>query len=189
MVAAVVRLQVMGQYWSSRLAGVWGSGEKVVGYVYKVQGASGRVYIGSTTSENLERRLRVHECHWRAWLAGKSGYCSIYEILEEDEYSIERLETVKSSETSAVKVREKYYFDLFGAAVVNMRNPYRQQWEKKKQIRNAMRTYQRKERVKIRERVAKSNSTRVKCDTCNIWISRGYRSQHERTLKHLSKLP
>lgn len=178
----------MGQYWSSRLTGVWGDGDQVAGYIYKVQSATGRVYVGSTGCKDLNRRLRVHEAAWRSWQAGRSAYCSAFEVLEDGGCEIELLEVVKSNDRSVVRQREAYYFQLFGDKVVNLRNPYRQKWQKKKQHRDCMRRYQQKYVGKTQERVRESNSVRVKCDVCNVWVSRGYRSQHERTNKHFNNV-
>lgn len=171
----------MGLSWS--LPQVWGTSESVAGVIYQVRGG-GKVYVGSTVERDLQRRLRVHEASLRAWKKGKGGYCSVFEVLKEGQYEIVLLEEVRSSDRHDLRQREGYYFKLFGDAVVNLRNPYRHQWDKKRQHRNAMRNYQRRT-PRLKAKVKARNRERVRCEACNVWVSVGYRSQHERTYKHL----
>lgn len=180
--------QAMGNLWSASLAAVWGDSDKVSGYIYRVKGVSGKIYIGSTTEEDLNRRLRVHEAAFRSWKRGKSGYCSVFEILEEGGYDIELLETVKSDDKKAVRTREGYYYRLFGDTVVNMRAPHRHPWECKRQRAKAMRGHYARNRDLINGRNRNRNSEKVKCDICDCWISRGYKANHERTWKHQDNL-
>lgn len=176
----------MGNLWSVVKPGVWGDGQRVSGYIYRIQGASGKTYIGSTTEKDLNRRLRVHEASFRLWQRRRGGYCSVFEILEGGDYDIKLLETVKSGDRKALRVREGYYYCIFGDSVVNLRNPYRQPWDHKRQRAKAMRGHYARNSGLINERNKERNSQRVKCEVCGVWISRGYRASHERTNKHFN---
>lgn len=179
----------MGAYWSSRLASTFGDGDKVEAVIYRVQcNITDKVYIGSTTCINLQRRLRQHEGHFRAWQQNKSAWYSVFEVLEGDDYFIEKLEDVKSLDREVVRTRERYYLDLFRQLAVNRRNPHRKKWEIKHQHASAMRSYYHKNKDRINDRNKASNSERARCDACKIWISKGGKARHERTNKHITNV-
>jgi hypothetical protein len=180
--------QVMGQLFSRHAPHTFGEGE-VRGYVYIIRsGNSDLVYVGSTTNSNLKLRLRVHEASWRSWQAGRSAYSSVFRVLEDGDTTIELLETVQGADRKVLRQREGYYYSIFKSAAVNMRNPYRRIWEKRGQQRDAARRYQRRNRVRFRDVIRESNATRLWCDPCNQWITRGNRSRHERSNKHLTNM-
>lgn len=179
----------MGAYWSSSLATVFGDGNKVEAVIYRVQcNATNKVYIGSTTCLNLERRLRQHEAHYRAWQDRKSAWYSVFEVLEGGDYFVDKLEDVKALDKKIVRSRERYYLDLFRQLAVNRRNPYRKKWEIKYQHASAMRTYYHRNRDVINERNKLANSKRVRCNDCKIWISKGGWAKHARSNKHVTNV-
>ena len=159
----------------------------VLGVIYKVSSsASNRVYIGSTGSEDIKKRLRSHERAWRSWRAGKYPSCAVFKIFEDGDYKIEALETVTSTDGITLREREAYYYRLFGDAVVNARNPHQTKAERKEQQHNAHR--KRYSDPDVRKARLEYQAMVVRCEVCNEDGRLGQRARHNKSLKHLANL-
>lgn len=175
----------MGQTFSAILPRTFGEGV-AVGYIYKVEShTTGRVYIGSTTNPNLNKRLGDHFAAWRAWKDGKFGYVSVFNIIEEGHYFIELVETIYTVKED-LKKREQYYKEIHGDKCVNIRNAYVHPWVKARQCRQASKTYYTKNRNRILAKRRAKPKRSTKCDVCGCWVQNF--SQHKRTTKHLTNL-
>lgn len=150
-----------------------------VGIVYKIKSPNTpQVYIGSTRSMDLERRLRVHEANYRAWKMNKTGWYSVFILLDQGNYEIECLEDIKDPQH--IKVRERHHKDKFKGFCVNKRNPYRTLLEKKDQVRKAQKAYYQRNRHKI----LKSGRQWVHCKVCGSTVMKYSLYRHRRSLKH-----
>lgn len=177
----------MGQTFSAILPVVFGDSEVAAGYIYKVESsATGRVYIGSTTNPNLNKRLGEHFASWRAWQEGRYGYVSVFEIIEEGHYFIELVETVRSASKQDLKKREQYYREIYGERCVNIRNAYVHPWVRKAQKRQSTKRHYAKYRAVILAKRRAKPKRSTKCDVCDCWV-RCF-SRHKHTTKHLTNL-
>jgi len=66
------------------------------------------VYIGST-EETLRRRLQTHENDFRRHLNEKHHYVTSFELICQDDYRIELLETIQFDEDSELVAKEQQY--------------------------------------------------------------------------------
>lgn len=83
------------------------------GKVYKIQcGATGEIYVGSTTKKYLSQRLTKHVSNYHDWLkGGKSTYMTSYSIIERGDYKILLLEAYPCSSSDELRSREQHYID------------------------------------------------------------------------------
>ena len=151
--------------------------EEIVGVIYAIKSANtDRVYIGSTSRDDLKRRLESHEGSWRAWQGGKGSYYTSFEIFKDGDHSIENMETVKTGGKAALLQREQYYFTLFGSRAVNARNAHTSKAERREQHRKS-----------YEKRKEKYNAT-ITCDVCGTSVARQHKTRHDKTKKHIANL-
>ena len=80
------------------------------GKIYKLECfKTGLIYVGSTTKDYLCQRLSQHKRHYRAYQQGKRTYITSFAILENDNYTIELLESVNCNTKDELLAREGYY--------------------------------------------------------------------------------
>jgi hypothetical protein len=85
-----------------------------LGKIYKIVcNITGKVYIGSTCSPRLCRRLAKHRDKYNSFLKGKYPYTTSYKVLEHNNYEIVLLELCPSSCKEELHARERWYIENF----------------------------------------------------------------------------
>ena len=80
--------------------------------IYKIVcNTTGLQYIGSTCEPTLARRLVKHRSNYNDYKAGKRTYTTSFKILENGNYDIVLLETVKCNSKDELHLRERYYIE------------------------------------------------------------------------------
>jgi len=83
------------------------------GKIYKIESSLGdKIYIGSTTKEQLSQRMTAHRADYKKWKAGKGGMVNSYQLF--DEYGVENckivlLEDCPCETKDQLTAREAYY--------------------------------------------------------------------------------
>lgn len=176
-----------------RIMGQWCSFPRrlpdgVPGYIYKIAcRKSKKVYIGSTWERDLQRRLRVHEAHFRSYKRGKSAWSSSYEVLASGEYDITLLEECTCTSLADLKQHERGWYDLYSLWRVNRRRPYRWGHECDRQRREACTRYNNRNLASHKARCRKSARKAWKCDVCDKILCRGSKASHVRSKRHYNK--
>ena len=136
--------------------------------VYKLTcNETGLVYYGSTR-ETLNKRLSKHKNNYKRYLEGtEKDYCTSYEVLKNNNYKIELLETC--DDVYHMIKRETYYFDNFEC--VNKRRPdvpgrTRKEW-----------------REANKEKISEKRKEKYTC-ACGSILRKADKARHERTKKH-----
>lgn len=83
------------------------------GFIYSIVcNETGKVYYGSTI-QNVSNRIRNHNCNLKRWKEkeGKYDYCSSYEILDKNNYTVRTLETVEFENKTELLERERFYIE------------------------------------------------------------------------------
>jgi hypothetical protein len=123
------------------------------GKIYKIVcNKTGLIYIGSTTKNTIQTRLKEHEGRFKKNTGGKY---TCYEILKNNDYKIELLEEVNCNSKDELKNKERYYIEKIEC--VNSVIPGRTRKERdnlkvnkiKKTISD--KKYYEKNKIKIRE--------------------------------------
>jgi hypothetical protein len=71
---------------------------------------SGAIYIGSTTRK-LKVRLDGHKSCYKRYLQGKERFCASYNIIKDDNYTIELIENFPCKTKKELLTREQYFID------------------------------------------------------------------------------
>lgn len=91
-----------------------------LGKIYKLISANcAKHYIGSTTVDQLCKRLRGHKARYQAWLNGYHNYVTSFELVKQPDCTIVLLETFPCNSKDELFKREQYYLDLFKNDIVN----------------------------------------------------------------------
>ena len=93
-----------------------------LGKIYKIVG-DGKVYIGSTCEKLLSKRLGGHVADYKRFLNGKREYISSYEVLKNNNYYIELLESCSCNTKDELHVRERFWIEQLDC--INKRVPSR----------------------------------------------------------------
>lgn len=144
------------------------------GKIYKIVcNKTGLIYIGSTTKNTIQTRLKEHEARFKKNTGGKY---TCYEILKNNDYKIELLEEVNCNSKDELKNKERYYIEKIEC--VNSVIPGRTRKERdnlkvnkiKKSISD--KKYYEKNKIKIRES-QKDYSKNYNNIRNNWWCSMG----------------
>jgi hypothetical protein len=128
-----------------------------------------KFYVGSTT-ESLKERLRKHKS-----AAGKHGDRPVYAHFNDigwNHVKIEEIERFPCGSKTELNARERFIYDRLNP-VLNTFRPHVTEEEA---------------RAKQRESVRKCGSRPWTCTMCNVTCSKGNKTHHLRSQKHLSKL-
>jgi hypothetical protein len=83
-----------------------------LGKIYKIVcNNTGLIYIGSTCEPTLAKRLAKHKVSYNAWLNGKYGYTTSYEIIKNCNCSIILIENYPCNNKDELRSRERYYIE------------------------------------------------------------------------------
>eukprot|EP00952_Eustigmatos_sp_NYUAD-ZCMA_P012940 51684-Eustigmatos_ZCMA.PRE.1 len=105
------------------------------GTIYSIKCAvTGKEYIGSTV-ESIEKRMSVHKAHhhyWKDQTRDRISYCSSFEVLQHDDYTVTILEEIECQTTEELRQQEKCWVDMF--ETVNKNSLYQTYEEKLRYI-------------------------------------------------------
>jgi len=171
------------------------------GYIYKITGACGLVYIGSTT--NMIQRKYVHNC--------TNNNCSSKLLKKPLQFNI--IDTREYKLIKTLYLVEQFYLDNNNTinqirAYTNERslgyllrkqikaniyyNKNKEKFNVKRKIYREKNSEKLNEKAKIyynknKERINKSRNEKIKC-ACGCLISRGKLSRHKKSKKHINLL-
>ena len=79
--------------------------------IYKITcNITNKVYIGSTCSSNLKKRLDMHANSYTAYMKGNYHYLSSFDVLEHGDYRIDLLQIVENCHyKSVLYVHERFH--------------------------------------------------------------------------------
>jgi hypothetical protein len=140
--------------------------------IYKIIcNETGEIYIGST-SRTLEERLHEHEKSYNK--------CSSKQIIERDNYYIEKIDLTFDKEES-LKL-ERYYIETFKSVniVVPGRTSEERYIDDKEEIRKKQKDYYEENKYEILERLKKTYT----CE-CGLILTKNSKSDHERSETHM----
>jgi hypothetical protein len=119
------------------------------GKIYKIIDATnGDVYIGSTC-KTLEERLKAHQYNYKSYLNGDLKYMSSYNILKNNNYSIELLENCVCESKIELKERERFY--ILNNKCVNRNIPNRTDKEYYRDNQDKIKEYRQEHQNKMKE--------------------------------------
>jgi len=79
-------------------------------------------YIGVTTKPTVNLRLSYHKSDYKRYLNQKYSYCSSFEILKNNNYSIEQVEEFEFESKSHLHAREKAAIAAIGQQNITLVN-------------------------------------------------------------------
>tara|TARA_R110000782_G_scaffold112958_1_gene202906 strand:- start:30 stop:671 length:642 start_codon:yes stop_codon:yes gene_type:complete len=126
------------------------------GKIYKiVSDTSNLIYVGSTT-KNLSARLVDHRSDYRCWKKDNTKpYTTSFKVLENDNFKIVLLETVKCNTKDELSARERFYIESM--VCVNKVIPLRSQKEYEQTNKESIMEYKKKYREINKESIAEKN--------------------------------
>ena len=139
------------------------------------------IYIGSTTTK-LSKRLYGHKSKFKCWKNGKYRYVSSFELIKYDDCYIELLQGYSCDSKMELQKREGEF--IRSMKCVNKRiegrtdKEYRDDNKEKK--KEYLKEYYQENKYKINHK--------YNCE-CGGKYTRGTKSQHLKTKKHLNHIP
>jgi hypothetical protein len=83
-----------------------------LGKIYKIiDNTNGNIYIGSTTEPTLARRLAGHVRDYKSYLNKKRHFVTSFKVLENEDYDIILIESVKCENKDELIARERYFIE------------------------------------------------------------------------------
>jgi len=150
-----------------------------IGYIYKITGSCGKVYIGSTI--NYKNRVEQHNSR-------SLRSCSSRELKKPLEFKIIRKDEYKLTRT--MHLVEQYYIDNIDC--VNKLRAYTK-LDKKKYQKNyrethkeQARAYHKAYRETHKEELRKYKAIKVECNYCKKLVCKDHKLRHQRTRKCLA---
>jgi len=121
-----------------------------------------KVYIGATAQEHLSKRINTHLSGYRRWIVSGKQYCTSYQVLKSDAYTIKIIEYVPSTSKKELHDRETWYIrntpncvNKCKTSLLNLQEyqkQYHHEWHKKYQQQQSIyhkQRYQAKKQEKI----------------------------------------
>jgi hypothetical protein len=106
------------------------------GKIYKIVcKTTSKVYIGSTCEKYLSDRLKGHRISYKYKKDMTNYYCSVFEVLKNNDYYIELIENYPCLCKDELSRRERYFIDTLDN-VVNIKRPIVEPVEKKQEYEN-----------------------------------------------------
>jgi hypothetical protein len=126
-------------------------------------------YIGATT-KTLECRFTQHKS-----ASIRPEFVSSKVIIDAGDAKAEILECGRFANKHDLRVRERYFIELYRHLVVNIRIPSRGYIENNREYYN-----------KHRDRLKSSKREKILCELCDVKISRSNLATHRASNKHIS---
>lgn len=101
--------------------------------IYKIVcKATNKIYIGSTCEKYLSDRLKGHRIAYKYKKDMTNYYCSVFEVLKNNDYYIELIENYPCTCKDELSRRERHFIDTLDN-VVNIKRPIVEPVEKKQE--------------------------------------------------------
>jgi glycogen debranching enzyme len=141
------------------------------------------IYYGSTKLP-LEKRLKLHKSNYMRFLNNTYHYCTSFELCGSGNVKIEKIEECYDYHNAID--RESYYIRNFKCVnqVIPNRTPEEYAYDSREKITKRKKEYYKENRDKILLR----KKEKIKCDVCEIEISRTHNSRHKKSYKHINNL-
>ena len=132
-----------------------------LGKIYKIKcNITGDIYIGSTCQPTLAQRLSGHVAHHKHYKKTGKGRCvTSYKILDNGDYHIVLLESVKCESSDELKARERYHIE--NNECINKTIPLRTTKEWHCENKEHIRAYQKKYREANKEQIKEANKEQI----------------------------
>jgi hypothetical protein len=149
---------------------------------------TGKQYIGSTSKKKINDRLSSHKSQYKKFKETgiNSQNFSVFEVMEENDYYIELIDTIVYSSKSELFKLEKSHIEKNNC--VNKCSPISTKEETKEKMKKWFeshkedkREYDKKYREKNKERIDK----KYICECGSICLER-QKTRHEKTIKHIN---
>ena len=137
------------------------------GYIYKIIGSCGGIYIGSTKNYRHRRNHHFQKGRDANSYSKKLKHPLLFEIIREDNYKL----------VKTMLLVEQYYIDTIDCINTNrayISKKYRKKYKK---------IYNRKYNIKNKESLRDKYSTKIKCIYCNKLITKNNMLRHTKTNK------
>lgn len=168
------------------------------GKIYKIVG-SGMRYYGSTIL-TLNKRLQIHEAHYKLWLKGKAAYCKSYDIIAKGDYEIKLVRLYPCNNKPELDRKEGRYIlknecinkNVAGRTIKEYRQDnkekikeYNKEYRQinKEKIKEYQKEYDKEYYQINRENIKDYKNTVIEC-YCGRTYTRCHKSHHERTKIH-----
>ena len=159
------------------------------GKIYKLtDNTTKNIYYGSTC-QLLKERISQHKKDYKGYLKGKRHYRKSYDIIKNNNYTIELVEEFKSNNKKELLERERYYIENNNCINEQIPNRTQKEWykdNKKEYSKKCKEWYENnKERKKIKAQIRyeRLKKEMFNC-SCGEYISKytyqyGNRSKHK----------
>lgn len=144
------------------------------------------IYIGSTC-KTITSRLKDHIRKYKQYQHGKSRYVTSYDILKNDNYNVMLLEEYKTCENKMqLHAKERQYIESMPCVnkVIPGRTLKEYYTQNKEIIKNKTKEYY----TQNRDALNKQQKEIIHCPHCDCKITRGGKSIHEKTKKHINNI-
>jgi len=173
----------------------------MIGYVYKIiSNETDKCYVGSTKNK-LNDRFNSHKSDYKKYINGNPKYNTSFQIIKYDDAMIVLIDEIEFEDKKELyQLEGKYIKEL---SCVNRcisgrtRKEYYKEWieenkDKNKQQRkeyrevnkDKMKEYRKENKNRINETKREYNKKKIICE-CGSIISRGGKTNHKKTKKHL----
>ena len=142
---------------------------------------TGERYIGSTFEPTLARRLAKHKEQLQPYFKDRKP-CRSYQILLRDNYYINLLEKIDTTNRDELRMSERKWFDKLPN--INRCRPYITEEEHKEQYRLWERTNEKRIERNRQKNLAR-DTTPIECDKCGGCYTLSNKSYHMKSKKHL----
>lgn len=165
---------------------------KRTGKIYKITSiCTNKIYIGCTI-QSLQRRFYKHKNDCEIWLKNNKHFITSFILLEKyNDCKIELIEEMIYINRKELEIKEAFYIDKYKDICVNItKNDYSDKKEKRKKYwkKYYEDNKDKKEYKEKCEQKYQRQSEKVKCEDCNILISKGRMTLHKKSDKHLVKI-
>jgi len=119
------------------------------GKIYKIiDDSNNNIYIGSTVQKYISTRLQGHISSYKRYLKGFGGYTRSFDIIKNNNYHIELIESYPCKNSISLRLREAYWVKQLNC--VNNNIPARTDEEKKEYNKIRSEEYREKNGEKLR---------------------------------------
>ena len=151
-------------------------------YIYSPSHPDVGFYFGSSKL-TTKRRFSKHKSDYKRWLAGKSGYCASFKILEFGDAVIVKLEDFPCNNENELKLREKATIKCNRPRCVNINNPAPTAEERKTKTQATKQAWYQSHAQEIQA----YNQIYVICE-CGQRVNKASKARHMRSQKHLTAM-